>query len=249
MGLGDSDRFSRIGFFLGALIGLPVVSYLLFMMLVEYQVLQPARDDWLTSGVITGIIIVPALLLGLFAGLRKIRRNRLAVFLPVVLAAALFVGVTQAPTLRPGAIPYRVLGNEVPVLYVGLARNALVEPTPMIPELSPLTGTLASTPVPAPEITRILIPTPTPGRTVAPRTPASSGIRIGSKVRVANTQGRGIRVRTEADTSAGVVANLIEGVVLEVIGGPKAADDYTWWQVEREKTIGWAVQNWLEPVK
>lgn len=245
--LGAPDRFSRFGLILGVLIGLPMASYLLFAMLAEHQVLETARNDWLTAGVTAGIIIVPALLLGLFAGLRKIRRKGLAILLPVVLVAALYMGVTRTPALRLGTTPFYMLGNQVPVVYVGLARNAPTEPTPTIPELSPLISTLGPTHVP--EARPTSTPTLTSGRTVAPQTTAAAGIRIGGKVRVANTQGRGIRVRAEADTSARVVTSLIENVVLEVIGGPKTSDGYIWWQVKRDKTVGWAAQNWLVPVK
>ncbi|MDH7487870.1 MAG: SH3 domain-containing protein, partial [Anaerolineae bacterium] len=75
------------------------------------------------------------------------------------------------------------------------------------------------------------------------------GIRVGSKVRVIKTRGDKLRIRAEASIKAKILAGAAEGSILEVIGGPKTADGYTWWQVRLNSTVGWTAQDWLEPLK
>lgn len=119
-----------------------------------------------------------------------------------------------------------------------------VEPTPTpipVPNLIPTpTPTATPTPTPAP-------PTPTPTPTPTPILELS----VGGYARVeADT----LNVRAAAGLSADRVGVLRRGEVVAVVGGPKEADGYRWWQVRREDGLtGWAAEGtaevtWLVPV-
>lgn len=118
----------------------------------------------------------------------------------------------------------------------------------------------ASTPTPAAVWTPAALATPLPSSTpaVAPAqatqplmvaSPAAQAeILVGQQVRVAGTDQQGIRLRSEAGTGYDTLLIVEEGVVLQVIDGPQEVDGYTWWQLETsDGTVGWAVQDWLEP--
>jgi uncharacterized protein YgiM (DUF1202 family) len=53
-------------------------------------------------------------------------------------------------------------------------------------------------------------------------------------------------MRAGAGTGHARVKTLPEGTVVEVIGGPKEANSYTWWQVRDDGgTSGWVVSKFL----
>jgi len=67
-------------------------------------------------------------------------------------------------------------------------------------------------------------------------------------VRVANTSGYGLRLRTGPGLSYSVITTLSEGTQMTVIDGPVQADGYTWWRITGSPGTGWsAVGNWLVP--
>jgi hypothetical protein len=86
-------------------------------------------------------------------------------------------------------------------------------------------------------------PSPTEEPTVVP--PGSVG--IGMSVRVVDT-GVGLNLRAEplvADDN--ILALVPDGTVLEVVGGPEVADDFTWWQLRMsDGTEGWGVDQFLQ---
>jgi hypothetical protein len=118
-----------------------------------------------------------------------------------------------------------------------------------------------STPTPAaiwtPAPLALPLPSPTPAgsrpaeaalATPTP-VPAVASIGVGQRVRVAGTDQEGIRLRGEPGVDYATLLIVEEGVVLKVLGGPQEADGYRWWQLEMEDgTVGWAVEDWLEPV-
>lgn len=68
---------------------------------------------------------------------------------------------------------------------------------------------------------------------------------LGDSVRVTEA----LNMRSSATTSAGVVAVLPEGAVLEVVGGPTSANGYVWWQISSGAYgTGWSVQDYLTEV-
>jgi len=114
--------------------------------------------------------------------------------------------------------------------------------------------TVASTlPPQEPTATRPVLPlptfTPTAGTVSTPATQVPTqvtGLRIGAKPKVGNTGGVGLNMRSDAGTGHARVKTLREGSVVEVIGGPKEANGFTWWQVRDESGVaGWVVAKYL----
>jgi hypothetical protein len=102
-----------------------------------------------------------------------------------------------------------------------------------------------ATPAPTPTIT------PTPTATSAPPTPtAAAGITIGSRVRVAGTEGVGLNLRGDAGLNNERVDIAGEDEIFVVAGGPREVDGLTWWLLKDETDPareGWGAANYLQP--
>ena len=95
-----------------------------------------------------------------------------------------------------------------------------------------------------PTFTPVPTATPTPSPTPTPL-PAPTEIAVGGYVRVKD----GVNFRTDPKTTGQLIRTLADGVVLEVIGGPTAADNLTWWQLKDvDGSIGWAASQYLVPI-
>jgi len=134
-----------------------------------------------------------------------------------------------------------------PVPTVQLTR---VQPTQRPTEL----GTLAPVQAPVTPTQQILatLPTFTPTQQVvstptgAP-TMAPVGLAVGAQVQVSNTGGTGLNMRAGAGTNQARIKTLAENTKLEIIGGPKEANGFTWWQVRDEAgTTGWVVDRYIK---
>lgn len=241
--LAEPGGFAGLGFMLGMGLGLPGFAYLFLAMLAEFQSLRSAGGDALAYGGTFGVGALVALLLGLFGSLRKVRRKVLAVVVPLLLMGVLAAWIARDPSVTLMQTTYTVMGREIPVFYVSAVRASQPVPAPVVlDDLLPVPIEPTATPSPTPRPTA----TPTPVPHVALE---GEGIRVGSKVRVIKTRGDKLRIRAEAGIKAKILTGATEGSILEVIGGPKTADGYTWWQVKLDSTVGWAAQDWLEPVK
>jgi hypothetical protein len=100
-----------------------------------------------------------------------------------------------------------------------------------------------TTPTPMPT----LFPTPT----TAAAAIATGEIRIGVRINVSGTGNIGLSIRAEAGVNAERVSVAQEGERLLVVGGPRQADNYTWWFVRDEldpTREGWAAQDFMIPV-
>jgi len=118
----------------------------------------------------------------------------------------------------------------------------------------------ASTPTPAGVWTPAPLASPMPSATPVPTLPvgaaatvapaaAAGPIEAGQRVRVGGTDQEGIRLRSEPGVDYDTLLIVEEGVELQVVGGPQEADGYRWWQLEMEDgTVGWSVEDWLEPI-
>lgn len=86
-----------------------------------------------------------------------------------------------------------------------------------------------------------------PSVTEEPTSVPSGNLAIGVSVRVAET-GVGLNLRAEpvvADDN--ILALVPDGTVLEVVGGPELAGEYTWWQLRMsDGTEGWGVEQYLQ---
>jgi hypothetical protein len=105
----------------------------------------------------------------------------------------------------------------------------------------------ASAPTVTPTIFRptvTLIPTPTSAPTFTPTPQVPDTIATGGYVVIAN----GVNFRKDASTTGQIIRTLGQGEVLEVIGGPQAANNLTWWQLrDPNGAEGWAAQDYLKP--
>lgn len=106
---------------------------------------------------------------------------------------------------------------------------------------------VAPTPTPTATVLRptvTLVPTPTPAPTPTPTQPAPTTIAVGGYVAVVE----GVNFRRDPGRTAQIIRTLGNGEVLEVIGGPRDADELTWWQLrDPNGTEGWAAADFLQP--
>ncbi|MBC7236493.1 MAG: SH3 domain-containing protein [Chloroflexi bacterium] len=93
----------------------------------------------------------------------------------------------------------------------------------------------------------LIVTTPT-GQvpTVQPTSATATELGIGAKAKVVGTGGAGLNMRAGAGTGHARVKTLPEGETVEIIGGPKEANGYTWWQVrDAAGTSGWVASQFL----
>jgi hypothetical protein len=129
-------------------------------------------------------------------------------------------------------------------------RPAETEPTPTANVVTP-TATLVPRPT-ATTAVQATAPPITEGTEEAPATaPPSDTIAVGGYVRVAAPAG--LSFRQTPSTTGGLIVVLDSGSTLEVISGPRNADDYVWWQLRTaDGQEGWSAAGsgediFLEP--
>ncbi|MFQ6014012.1 MAG: hypothetical protein ACE5NP_01040 [Anaerolineae bacterium] len=111
------------------------------------------------------------------------------------------------------------------------------------------TATVAVLQQPTDTPTRPLITAVPPTNTPQPTPTPPTEIAVGGYVRIVNTKGLDLRFRAGPGLNYITLVILPEGTVLKVLEGPQKADDFVWWRLEsKDGVIGWAAQNWLQPV-
>ncbi len=96
----------------------------------------------------------------------------------------------------------------------------------------PPTATVSPSPRPIATETPTPLPTATPDRII-----------VGRVVTVNVERDDLLNVRLEPSIASGLLERLPDGARVTVIGGPHAADGYTWWQIRTASGIeGWAVE-------
>ncbi len=126
--------------------------------------------------------------------------------------------------------------------------RAIAEPATKVPTVSETAALLTITPTLA-FLPTLALPTPTASQPLTPTVEATLAptFSIGDKVVVAGTGNAGLNVRAGAGTGHPRIKTLPDGAVLEIIGGPKDADGYTWYQVRDESgATGWAVNTYMK---
>lgn len=116
-----------------------------------------------------------------------------------------------------------------------------IEPTASIYVIDGPTAT-----IPAPTST------PMPPATPTPEITTDTDIAIGSLVQITGTDGEGLNLRTEPNTSSNIQFLGYDLEIFEVVEGPIFDEGYWWWYLETplEKTrSGWAVENYLEIIE
>lgn len=133
------------------------------------------------------------------------------------------------------------------------ARPLKIQPTQGLTPVNTLPAPAAvvtatqSVPIILPTFTPTAALIVTPTAPAAPPTPvAAASLAVGGKVTVKGTGGSGLNMRSGAGSAQPRVKTLAEGSVLEVIGGPKEANGFTWWQVrDAAGTSGWVASQFL----
>lgn len=108
------------------------------------------------------------------------------------------------------------------------------------------------------QLTVIPAPTVTPTYPVPAETPnlevryvSAEGFSIGAFVRVANTQGAGLKIRPEPGTAGEVSFIAADGDLFTIVDGPDDRNDYSWWKLQGvdDKTLeGWGASAFLSLV-
>lgn len=141
----------------------------------------------------------------------------------LVVAGVLLFFLLACGSFAPRPTPQTVLSPIIPPP----SPQASATPIPPAPTALPTVNdaTSASTdPSPAP-------PSPTP-------TPAGN-LRVGQKARVVARSG--LNLRGAPSTQAEISGRFAPGAVVNVLGGPTAADGYVWWQVDD----GYGLAGWV----
>jgi len=126
-------------------------------------------------------------------------------------------------------------------------RSPTPTPTATATPAPTLTPTRTPTPIsPTPSSTSS--PTPSPPPTATPTVPVGP-IVVGGRVVVTRTEGRGLSVRAEPDLDAARLFYLVDGEILEVIGGPEEVEEWTWWRLRAaDGREGWCAEFYLQGV-
>jgi hypothetical protein len=132
-------------------------------------------------------------------------------------------------------------------LLIQSCRGAGGRATPT-PTLAP-TRTPVPTLTPTPMLPPTAIPptdTPVPPTETPTEEPSATEIGPGATVQVRGVGAAGLSIRAQPTTGSARVGIAREGSLLTVIGGPREAGGYVWWQVRTaDGTEGWVVANWL----
>ncbi len=127
--------------------------------------------------------------------------------------------------------------------------NRSPTPTPSATPMPTLTPTPSRTPTPV-SPTPSSTPTSTPSRppTATPTLPVGP-IVVGGRVVVTRTEGRGLSVRAEPGLGAARLFYLMDGEILDVIGGPEEVEASTWWRLRTvDGREGWCAGFFLQGV-
>lgn len=160
-------------------------------------------------------------------------KQRVPAWIPLLVSFVAIVPVcvflfSLLDRIRPAAID----------LTVATATITIITPTPT--RFVPPTATPYVAPTDAP-----------PPTAVPPAAAAASGITVGGRVLVSGTGGGGLNFRDQPTTSGALLRKLAEGSVYEVVGGPREADGYVWWQLKdpADGVTGWGAQAFLKPAQ
>jgi hypothetical protein len=154
----------------------------------------------------------------------------------------------HTPAIIPMLVSFALVGSAFlgAALFLNQNRPALnfSAPTATIQVIIP-----TPTPTLPPTATPYIAPTETP--LPEPTTPANQlgVIGVGVRVMVVNTGGNGLNFRREPSVNAERIRRLPDGTIYEVVGGPQESQGFVWWQLRdpADGTIGWGVQNYLQP--
>jgi len=154
----------------------------------------------------------------------------------------------HTPAIIPLLVSFALVGSAClgAAIFINQNRPALnfSAPTATIQVIIP-----TPTETRPPTATPYLAPTATlPPEPTAPAAQRSA-IGVGVRVIVVNTGGNGLNFRREPSVNAERIRALPDGTTYEVVGGPQENQGFVWWQLRdpADGTVGWGVQNYLQP--
>ena len=111
-------------------------------------------------------------------------------------------------------------------------------------------GTEPTRPVPAEQPT-FTAPPAISAETPVVEAPATvvptAGSTVGAEAAVKGTGRLGLNMRSGAGTTHARIKTLTEGTIVEIVGGPTEANNYTWLEVRDDAGItGWVVDDFLD---
>jgi tRNA A-37 threonylcarbamoyl transferase component Bud32 len=234
-------------FMAGLYLGLSLLYQ--FSMMAANRSVEQAALRMALEGLLIG------LLLGLFLGLRAIGKRLLAVVAPMAVLAGVVLSGWSNERVVSLQEDYVWEGVTIPVAFIYDTLDLSAPAVPGLVQFLP-------TPVPVPSIATptFSAPTNTPATAVtATRNPTSTpmlagsamrpgDLAIGGQARVATQGGARLTVRKAPGQSSSVVTRVNAGTTLDIVGGPRSADGYRWWQVRGNGFTGWAAENWLAKI-
>lgn len=120
-------------------------------------------------------------------------------------------------------------------LMVAITRSALENDPPLRSALAQVTI------IPAPTITPT-VPVSSEPKELSVRYVSPEGFSIGAFVKIANTQGAGLKIRPEPGTGSQTSFIASEGELFVITDGPDERNGYTWWKLagfEDSERTGW----------
>ncbi len=192
----------------------------------------------------------------------------LTVVVMVLWGGISWIGTDKEPVAESAPTPSPTASIHLPSPPTDLPRlptpyrTATLTPTPTwtptfspLPTDSPTSVPPTETPSATSTVTPTETPTPSPLPPTATRTPTPSPsipagpILVGGRVVVTGTEGFGISLRDGPGISFDRLLVIDDGEQLEVIGGPEAPGDLTWWQLRTATGIeGWSVERYLQGI-
>ncbi len=109
-------------------------------------------------------------------------------------------------------------------------------------------STAQLTVIPAPTVTAVVISLDMEKPNLEVRYVSPEGFSIGAFVQVANTQGAGLKFRSESGTGSDVTFIAMDGDLFQMIDGPDNKNGYSWWKLQGMKDpqlVGWAAADFL----
>lgn len=152
----------------------------------------------------------------------------------------------ECPPIPPRPNALRRLG--VIALLVAVAAGVYLVTSGRV---SPFAPAPTNTPPPTVMVTALptLTPPPTLTPTAEPTPTMPATVTVGIRVKVGNTEGQNLRLRSGPGMDYTTLVIMPEGTILTVLEGPQPSGGYEWWRLQMEDgTIGWAAANWLVPI-
>lgn len=112
-------------------------------------------------------------------------------------------------------------------------------------------GATLMTVIPAPTLTPTVYATAEPV-TLDVHYVSVDGLSVGAIVEISGTENTGLSIRPEPGLGGWINFVAGEGERFEIVDGPDAKNDYTWWKlqgVNDEERSGWAVSEYLKLIR